>query len=58
MNAALAAAYLAAEEDDVITTDRLLRGVRWELQKMGRLMSTDAMESLLPASVRAARAHN
>jgi len=55
VNCAVAGAYLAAEERTAIDNERLLRGVRWELQKMGRLMSTEAMEALLPATAGALR---
>ena len=50
MNAGLAAAYLAAEERDMVDSERLLRAVRWELQKVGRLMSADALAALLPST--------
>ncbi|MDB5074289.1 MAG: ATPase, partial [Chloroflexi bacterium] len=55
VNAALASAYIAAEAKTAITNDGLLRAVRWELQKAGRLMGTDALEALLPSTTGSSR---
>jgi len=48
VNVAVAAAHFAAEEKGVIDHDRLLRAMRWELQKMGRLIGGDALDALTP----------
>jgi len=53
LNVAVAAAHLAAEEGAAIDHERLLRAVRWELQKMGRLMDTATVDALMPPSRRA-----
>jgi hypothetical protein len=51
VNAALAAAYVAAEAKGAVSNDALLRAVRWELQKAGRLMGAEALDALLPATL-------
>jgi len=51
VNVAVAAAHIAAEEKGVVDGDRLLRAMRWELQKMGRLMDSDALDALMPVAV-------
>jgi hypothetical protein len=48
VNVAVAAAHLAAEDGGMIDGDRLVRAMRWELQKMGRLMDNDALDALTP----------
>lgn len=50
VSAALTAAYLAAEDGTVVTAELLLRAVRWELQKSGRLLAQDALEALMPTA--------
>jgi len=52
LNVAVAAAHLAAEEGAAINHERLLRAVRWELQKMGRLMDTATLDALMPRAPR------
>ncbi|MGH2390994.1 MAG: ATP-binding protein, partial [Chloroflexota bacterium] len=52
VSAALAAAYLAAEEHCAVSSELLIRAVRWEQQKAGRLMASDALDVLLPAHAR------
>jgi SpoVK/Ycf46/Vps4 family AAA+-type ATPase len=52
MNAAVAAAYFAAEEQGVINGGRLQRAVRWELQKARRLMGSNALDALLPSTTK------
>ncbi len=55
VNVAVAAAHLAAAEHGAIDCERLLRAVRWELQKMGRLLGSDALPILEPATAGAGR---
>ncbi len=53
-NVALAAAFLAAEEDSVVTLAHVLRAVRHEFQKMGKTLS--AAEMALPRAAAGAAA--
>jgi len=55
LNVAVAAAHLAAEEGAAIDHERLLRAVRWELQKMGRLMDGATLDALMPVTSGAGR---
>ncbi len=52
VSAAMAAAYLAAEEHCPVSSEILIRAVRWEQQKAGRLMTSDALDILLPEHAR------
>ncbi len=56
VNVAVAAAHFAAEEKGAIDHDRLLRAMRWELQKMGRLMGGDMLDALTPVGAQGAGA--
>jgi SpoVK/Ycf46/Vps4 family AAA+-type ATPase len=55
VSAALAAAYLAAEAGCPVSSELLIRAVRWEQQKAGRLMGSDSLDALLPSSDRVGR---
>ncbi|MGH2411190.1 MAG: AAA family ATPase, partial [Chloroflexota bacterium] len=55
VSAALAAAYLAAEAGCAVSSELLIRAVRWEQQKAGRLMGSDSLDALLPSSDRVGR---
>jgi len=55
VSAALAAAYLAAEAGCAVSSELLIRAVRWEQQKAGRLMGSDTLDAFLPSSDRAGR---
>ena len=48
LSAALAAAHYAAEEGGPIDADRLLRALKWEMQKNGRLFDPVLLAALLP----------
>jgi hypothetical protein len=50
-NVALAAAYLAAKDADVVRMSHVLRAVRGEFQKMGKTL--DASELAAPQAVAA-----
>jgi SpoVK/Ycf46/Vps4 family AAA+-type ATPase len=46
-NIALAAAFLAAEEDDVVRMGHLVRAARREFRKMGKVMSVGELDDLV-----------
>ncbi len=54
LSAALAAAHFAAEEGGAIDADRLLRALKWETQKNGRLFDPVLLSALQPPAAPAA----